>query len=230
MPAHVSNHSAELRAGAFLALAGGVLNVVSNAVQPPISDYANTMEVFAALAATPLWEISRIGVLIASLLGSYGLFLVRWAFQGRRGESWFLLAVGSAFGTTPVIAIMMGLDLAQKQMAKLIAASPPEQAALAVWAGHGLHSAAFAIFSISLVLASVMPVLVGMALILGRQYPTWLGWFSVVGGIGVLVTAVLQAVNGPTPIAQVLFPAFGLLVTVPLMTWSVLIWRRAASQ
>ena len=230
MPIHVSNHSAELRAGAFLAIAGGVLNVVSNAVQPQISDYANTTEVFAALAATPLWEISRIGVLIASLLGSCGLFLVRWAFQGHRGESWFLLAVGSAFVTTPVIAVMMGMDLAQKQMAKLIAVSGPEQAALAVWAGHGLHSASFAIFSISLVLASVMPVLVGVALILGGQYPTWLGWFSVVGGIGVLITAVLQAVNGPTPIAQVLFPAFGLLVTLSLITLSLLIWRSAASQ
>ena len=230
MLVHVSNHCAELRAGAFLAIAGGVLNMVSNTVQPQIRDYANTIEVFAALAATPLWEISRIGVLIASLLGSCGLFLVRWAFQGRRGESWFLLAVGSAFVTTPVIAVMMGMDLAQKQMAKLIAASGPEQAALALWAGHGLHSASFAIFSISLVLASVTPVLVGVALILGGQYPTWLGWFSVVGGIGVLVTAVLQAVNGPTPIAQILFPAFGLLVTVALITLSVLIWRSAVSR
>lgn len=49
MPAQVPNHSAELRAGAFLAIAGGVLNVVSNAVQPSISDYANTTEVLAAL-------------------------------------------------------------------------------------------------------------------------------------------------------------------------------------
>jgi hypothetical protein len=86
----MSNHSTELRAGAFLMIAGSVLNVLSNAVQPQISDYTNTSEVFAALAATPLWEISRIGVLIASLLGSCGLFLVRWAFQGCRGECWFL--------------------------------------------------------------------------------------------------------------------------------------------
>jgi hypothetical protein len=43
-------------------------------------------------------------------------------------------------------------------------------------------------FSISLVLASVTPVLVGVAVLLGRQYPTWIGWVSRVGGIGVLIT------------------------------------------
>jgi hypothetical protein len=76
----------------------------------------------------------------------------------------------------------------------------------------------------------VTPVLVGVALFLGRQYPTWIGSLSVVGGIGVLITAVLQAVNGPSPIAQWLFPAFGLLVTVALITLSVLIWRSAVRQ
>lgn len=76
---------------------------------------------------------------------------------------------------TPVIAVMMGMDLAQKQMAKLVSVSGPEQTALALWAGHGLHSASFAIFSISLILASVTPVLVGVAVTLGREYPTWIG-------------------------------------------------------
>ena len=67
-------------------------------------------------------------------------------------------------------------------MATLISASGPEQAALAVWAGHGLHRASFAIFSISLVLASVTRVLVGVAMLAPWEAVPDVDWIVVGGG------------------------------------------------
>ena len=63
------NPSPTLRVGAAFVIAGNVLKFASNAVQPPISDYSDTIEVFTALLATPLWNVSRVGVLLSAMLG-----------------------------------------------------------------------------------------------------------------------------------------------------------------
>jgi hypothetical protein len=217
-----------LRTGAVLLLAGALLTILSNAVQPRIGDYTDTAEVFGALAATPLWEISRIGVLFAALLGAGGILVLVRSLRGERGELAAQLALASTLAGVPVIAVMMGLDLAQYRMAHLMLNAPPEQSTAALWAGHALHSGSFAVFTISLIVAGgVTPILLGLGLILGIGYARWIGWASLVGGIGVLVAAVLQAVLGPTGFSiGILMPVFGLLVVVSNVALAVLMWRR----
>jgi hypothetical protein len=119
-----------LRTGAILV--GTLLNVLSNAVQPRIGDYTDTVEVFGALAATPPWEISRIGVLFAALLGTGGILVLVRSLGGERGELAVQLALANALTGVPVSAVMMGLDLAQYQMARLTLNAPPEQSTAAL--------------------------------------------------------------------------------------------------
>jgi hypothetical protein len=113
-------------------------------------------------------------------------------------------------------------------MAHLTLNAPPEQSTAALWAGHALHSASFAVFSISLiVVGGVTPILLGLGLILGIGYARWIGWASLVGGIGVLVVAVLQAVLGTSSFSiGILMPMFGLLVAVSNVALAVQMWRR----
>jgi uncharacterized membrane protein YhaH (DUF805 family) len=84
------------------------------------------------------------------------------------------------------------------------------------------------VFSVSLIVAGgVTPILLGLGLILGIGYARWIGWASLVGGIAILVAAVLQAVLGPSSFAiGVLMPMCGLLVAVSNVALAVQMWRR----
>jgi hypothetical protein len=226
----MTNHRS-LRTGAVLLLVGNLLNIVSNAVQPRISDYTDTAEVFAALAGTPLWKISRIGLLFATLLGAGGILVLVRSLQGERGELAAVLALANSLVGVPVIAVMMGFDLAQYQMAHLTLNAPPDLSTVALWAGHALHSASFAVFSISLiVVGGITPILLGLALILAIGYAKWIGWFSLAGGSGILVAAVFQAVVGPTGFSiGILIPICGLLVAISNVSLAVQVWLKSAN-
>lgn len=220
------NLSPTLRVGTSLIIAGNMLNIASNAVQPPISDYTDTIEVFTALLATPLWDVSRVGVLLAAMFGAGGLMLLVCAFHQQAGESLFTLATANALLGVPVIAVMMGLDLAQRQLAKQILSLADEPASTALWAGQALHNTSFAVFTLSLILASTTPVLLGSALLIGRRHPRWIGWSALVGGSAILLAAFFQALYGPTPwVINVLVPVFGIVVTVANLAFGAQIWR-----
>ena len=58
-----------------------------------------------------------------------------------------------------------------------------------------------------------------------------IGWASLVGGIGILVAAVLQAIVGPSSFSiGILMPVCGLLVAVSNAALAVLMWRRGTNR
>jgi hypothetical protein len=167
------------------------------------------------------------GILLASIVGAGALYLLLQAFRESRSETLFQLAVMSSIILVPVIAVMMGLDLAQRQMAQMMLETPP-QSEVALWAGHALHFASFSVFTISLFIAGITPVLIGFALILENGFPKWIGWLSLCGGFGIVISAGYQAVQGPKYfVINYLSPIFGLLVIVSGIALGIFLWRKA---
>jgi hypothetical protein len=72
-------------------------------------------------------------------------------------------------------------------------------------------------------------VLFGLAVVLDRSYPTWLGWFSFVGGLGSLFCGVTRFL-GVDLVPEGLFIVFALVVSLWMVVMGVLMWRRAATR
>jgi hypothetical protein len=109
-----------------------------------------------------------------------------------------------------------------------IAAPVPEQASLLLagdtllWILGGTWAGVLSLFH------GVPFVLFGLAVVLDRSYPTWLGWFGFVGGLGSLicgVTTFLGVGLGP----ERLFIVFALVVSLWMVAMGILMWRRAAT-
>ena len=72
-------------------------------------------------------------------------------------------------------------------------------------------------------------VLFGLAVVLDRSYPTWLGWLGVVGGLGSLICGVTMFLGvglGP----KRLFILFALVVSLWMVAMGILMWRRATTR
>jgi len=69
-------------------------------------------------------------------------------------------------------------------------------------------------------------VLFGLAVVLDRSYPIWLGWFGFVGGFGSLFCGVTMFL-GVGLVPEGLFTVFALFVSLWMVAMGVLMWRRA---
>jgi len=218
-----------LRAGAVLLISSNILNILFNAVQPPINDYANTLEVFTAISGVPLWRVSRVGILLAGLLGMGGMLAFTYSQRKGNGKFPALLASAVVVIGTGILIVMMAMDLAQHEMARYLLAAQPDEFEPVFWASQALHSASFMIFTI-LLLASVggTPFLLGLTIFYGEEYPKWLGWLSMVGGVGMVATATTQAIGGPTLLLMNgLVPFFALITTISGILLGVFMVREA---
>jgi hypothetical protein len=71
-------------------------------------------------------------------------------------------------------------------------------------------------------------VLFGLAVVLDRSYPTWLGWVGVLGGAGSLASGMMMFLSvGLVPGRP--YIAFALIVSVWMVAMGVLMWRRAVA-
>jgi hypothetical protein len=71
-------------------------------------------------------------------------------------------------------------------------------------------------------------VLFGLAVVLDRSYPAWLGWVGFVGGAGSLASGMVMFLSvGLFP--GRLYIAFALVVSVWMVGMGVLMWHRAGA-
>jgi hypothetical protein len=108
------------------------------------------------------------------------------------------------------------------------AAPVPEQSSLLL-AGDTLLWILGGTWASVLVLFHGVPfVLFGLAVVLDRSYPAWLGWFGFVGGLGSLFIGIMMFL-GLNFVPESLFILFALVVSLWMVAMSVLMWRRAAT-
>lgn len=220
-----------LKIGSVAGSAGALVGMVGNLLHPatPIGDaegVANT------IATSEIWVIDHLAIVIALIMMLGGLVAISRSIEGGVAGAVAKLAYVAAVSGATVGLILVTLDgLAAKHLATAWAEAPPEEAAIALRLVAAEETINFALASLfNILFAGVTFGLYGIAVVLSRIYPRWLGWVVVVAGGGSVVAGLIQAAAGtPTPVTRVLTIIFPTIITLWLAVMGVLVWRRAAS-
>ena len=221
-----------LRIGAVCAILGALVSVAAGIGFGNLTNETTTEAILSYVSSRPYWywPAVHLGFILGALLWVGALTAlsgslvqgVGWAL-GRWGAA--SVIVGAAIHI--VDSSINGFGL--RALADAWAAAPsPEQVSLLgagdtlLWILGGTWASVVSYFH------GVPFVLFGLAVVLDRSYPAWLGWVGVVGGAGSVASGIMMFLSVGT------FPgrpyiAFALVVSVWMVAMGVLMWRRAGA-
>jgi hypothetical protein len=221
-----------LRIGAVCAILGAVVSVAAGTGFDNLTNELGTEAVLRYISSRPdwYWPTVQLGFILGALLWVGALAAL--ASSLTRGAGWALGQLGAAsviVGATihVVDSAISGFGLTALAHA-WVSAPASGQASLLLagdtllWILGGTWASVLSLFH------GVPFVLFGLAVVLDRSYPTWLGWFGFVGGLGSLlygVTMFLGVGLGP----ERLFIVFALVVSLWMVAMGILMWRRPAT-
>ena len=221
-----------LRIGAVGAILGAVVSVAAGTGFDNITNELGTQAVLHYISSRPAWywPTVQLGFILGALLWVGALAALAGSLT--HGAGWALGRWGAAIvivGATihAVDSSINGFGLTA--LAHAWAAAPVSEQSSLLLAGSVLLWILGGTWASVLVLFHGVPfVLFGLAVVLDRSYPAWLGWLGVVGGLGSLlcgVTMFLGVGLGP----ERLFIVFALVVSLWMVAMGILMWRRPAT-
>jgi hypothetical protein len=219
-----------LRIGAVCAVLGAVVSVAAGIGFGNLTNEAGTESVLRYIAARPdwYWPTVHLGFILGAFLWVGALTAL--ASSLTHGANWALSRLGVAsviLGAAihVVDSSINGFGLTALAKAWTVAPSA-DQASLLRASDTLLHILGGTWASVISSFHGVPFVLFGLAVMLSRRYPAWLGWVGVGGGAGSLVAGIMMFLDvGLLP--AWLFIVFALVVSVWMVAMGVLMWRRA---
>jgi hypothetical protein len=207
-------------------MAGAVIGAVGNALHPHVA--VSMTSKLQAIAGNEAWVAVHLTILVAILLVIGGLVGLARRLDDGRGGSLARIAIAAALVGGALATVSTSIDgFAMKPLALDWAAASTSDAAAVLGLAGAVQVVGFAIWSMAIfVLFGAAFACFGAAFVASGQFPAWLGWLAIVSGIGSAAAALLQIANtGEVQVAETLFFASSLLVTVWVFAMGVLVWR-----
>jgi hypothetical protein len=229
--AHLSPNQISLRIGAICAVLGAIVSILSGIGFGNLTNESVIDSVLSYIASQPrwYWPVVHLGFML-------GAFLWVEAFSALTSS--LREGVSGALGRLALAAVILGAGIHVVDSS----ISGYGLAALAdAWANAPATDRVNIVSESDMLLrilsgtwASVtclfhgLPfVILGAALINSGRYPSWLGWVSVVGGVGSLVSGVTMFL-GTEKLPERFYIPFALVVSLFMLIVGIYMWRRAA--
>lgn len=213
------------RVGAWAAIVGAVMALVTNLLHPRISELE---QVVPEVRASDGWIAIHLGLLLGSLLIILGLFAVARSLKGGPAEGWARLALGGLLIAAPVAVITLVVD---GYATKAVADAFPGARGLAVSQGAAVVEIGWALFmGLVITFTGITPFLFGVAVAVDGTYPAVLGWAATILGVFAGVEGVVGTVAGPSDGFFVAFTVTSGLLTLWVLVLGVLLGRRAGAE
>ena len=215
--------------GATCAIAGSVLLFIGTYLHPMSADPNQAAAAFAEYAADPLWVASHLTQLAGVALIVAALLLLAQQLRAGSAAAWAGIAAGAAIVGQAVAVALQAVDgIALKFMVDAWAAAPAAQK-------EGLFHAAFAVRQIEIGLASMASLslgltatLYGVALLVDRTHPRWVGELAMVGGVPTMMAGVVIASTGFSALAMAINMPANALLLVWMLVLGGCMWRSGA--
>jgi hypothetical protein len=218
------------RAGAVCAIAGSLSLFVGTYLHPMSTDPNDALAAFTEYAADRLWVASHLTQLAGVALMVAALLLLTRQLAAGNAAAWARIAAGAAVASLAIAAALQAVDgVALKAMVNTWAAAAPAEK-------EGIFHAAFAVRQVEIGLACMVSlalgltsVLSGVALLIDRTYPRWVGALAIVGGAPTMIAGVVIAYTGFSELAMdINMPANSvLLIWMLALGWYM--WRLGAT-
>jgi hypothetical protein len=212
--------------GSAFAVTGGVVALVGNLLAPRF-DQSDNVEVYRAVAASNRLAPAGVVLLLAFVLTTIGILAIASSLRGGRGNDAAWLGA-AAVGAGGAIALAQNsLELfGYRQMARVFAGADGQNQQGAFWATSALDKANSSLFSTwTLLLLGLAPVLLSIAMLQTRAFPTWVAGVGVVGGLICAIVGVANLLIEDQAKLNLVFLVGSLLVTVWLLAAGVLLRR-----
>lgn len=214
------------RMGAVTAVGGALLLLVATLLHPLASDPNDPASAFAEYAQDSLWVWSHLGQFLGIAMLAMSLVALASTLESGPAAAWGRVGSTSAAVTIATAAALQAVDgVALKVLVDRWAAASTEARSLAFEAAFVVRQIEIGLAAL-LSLASGLTLLVfGLAIVLSRRYPVWLGGLGLVAGLGQVVAGAAQATTGFSGSAMTLSMVASALLLVWGILAGVLMWR-----
>jgi len=214
--------------GAIAAIAGALLLFAGTFLHPLGADPNDPLAAFTEYAADPLWVTSHLMQLIGLLLMVVALLLLSRRMAGGRGSGWAYLGAVGAGASLSVAAALQAVDgIALKVMVDSWAAASPTEKGMLFYAAFGVRQIEVGLASILSLLLGLTVAIYGIALVLDHNFPRWLGWLAIIGGIPTAASGIIMAYRGFSDVAMTINMSASSLLLVWIIGLGVWMWRLA---
>jgi hypothetical protein len=213
-------------AGSLFAVAGGVVALVGNLLAPRF-DQSDNVDVYRAVAASDRLAPAGLVLILAFLLTTIGILAIASSLRGGRGNDAAWLG-GAAVAAGGAVALAQNsLELfGFRQMARVFAGAEGQNQQGAFWATSALDKANSSLFSTwTLLLLGLAPLLISVAMLQTRSFPSWLAGVGIVGGLICAFVAVANLLREDQAALNLVFLVGSLLVTAWLIAAGLLLRR-----
>jgi hypothetical protein len=218
-----------LRLGGGTAVVGGLLALVGNVLHPRYSNL-DDVDRFRLMAGSSALIASDLVLLAAFACVIAGFVAIAASLDEGRVSGLARFGRVSAIVGGAIALAETGIEtFALVQSAKIFASASDANRVGAFWATSAvdhLNTGLFATWTV--VLLGLVPLLLGLAIVLNRRYPVWLGVAGVLGGVLCLAVGVFELLRTDQNPTVIPFFIGSLLDTGWLLWAGVLLWRRSA--
>jgi hypothetical protein len=225
-----SQPTASHRLFGALFISGSIIGAVGNGLHPHTAGVGGAATV-QAIAASGAWVAIHLAIIIAILLVIGGLVGLAEDMTGTKGEPLARLGLAAALLGGAVVTVSSAIDgFVMKALSVAAVGTVAPDAAIALRISVAVKEVDFGIWSIGmLAFFGVAFACFGGAVIASRRHPYWFGWIAVAGAAGSAIAALLQiAASGEVQIAETLFFAASLILTLWALAIGIQMWRGSA--
>ena len=216
------------RLGAAAAISGAVTLFVSTLLHPMSADPNDPSAAFAEYAADALWVATHLGQFLGVAILGVALVAVAATMESGGPSAWARIGVVGTAASVATAAALQAVDgVALKIMVNRWMQASGEARVRA-------FEAAFAVRQVEIGMASLLSVLFGLtvsvfgiAMLLGRRFPTWLGLLGLLGGLTTLAAGIAQAHTGFSALAMMLSMSASSVLLLWAIVVGVFLWRLA---
>lgn len=216
------------RIGGIAAPAGAILLFVTSMLHPTSADPSDHHAAFSEYAADSLWIWSHLGQFLGLATLAIALGLLAMTLEAGRPAAWGRIGLFGSAALVTLAAVLQAVDgIALKMMVDRWAGATGEAQAIAYEATLAVREIETGLASFLSLVSALTLIVIGLAVIFSRRYPTWLGVIGLVAGLGTMAGGVAQATTGFSDLAM----ALSMSASVVLLLWAVvagvLMWRLA---
>jgi len=217
------------RIGPISAVAGSLLLLIGTYLHPTNADPNLPLAAFAEYAASSNWVAVHLMQLFGAVLIAASFVMLSRKMVDGAASAWAILGAAGAVASLAVAAALQAVDgVALKFMVDNWATIPEPGKS-------GLFDAAFAVRQIEVGFASISALLFGLtvsiygiALLIDRRFPRWIGAFAIVGGVPTAIGGVAMAYTGFSNLAMVINMPFNSLLILWMIALGVYGWKWSA--
>ncbi len=212
--------------GAILAISGAICLFIGTLWHPLSADPNDPLAAFNEYAANAPWVASHLMQLLGVLLMVVALALLTRLLNNGGGADWAAVGQVCAGAGLAIAAALQAVDgVALKVMVDSWAVASAADKPMLFYATFGVRQVEVGLASMLSLMLGITVAIYGVALVLDKRFPKWLGWLAVVGGLPTAASGVIMAYTGFSELAMDINMPTSALLLVWMMVVGLYMWR-----